>query len=185
MSASQKRHGPETQVRRRKGWQLGAFALGLAILAYAVSSAFDGASTFYSNLGSLSQSRGLLESDSQDRDALLGTAASHFQEALRWNPENSRAFHNLGLIALSQGQKLTAQAAFEKAVDLAPGSRLSHHHLAMLYYDLGLEDKAIDAWQRAGAAAWLVREGLRCRQEYDENCAERFYKLAGHAGLQG
>ena len=158
--------------------RLNLLALGVAILAFVIICGNRQVSALYNNVGCLDYARGSLESRTQDRDAFLIHARHLLEEALRWNPANTRAHHNLGLTQLALGHTQAAQLSFERAIELAPRDVPANHQLGPIYDELGREDEAVEAWRRAKAAPWLVRQGLRCRAAADEACAERYYGLA-------
>jgi superkiller protein 3 len=174
------RHKKDAQVpispRKRRG--ITALLVGLAIVTGFCLLARDGVGMLYHNVGSISLSKGLAASEAQEQEVLLGKARALFSEVLRWNHENRRAYYNLGRIYLAKGQESSALEAFQQVVELEPREPYAHQQLGMLYDELGEEDAALRAWGEAASAPALVRQGLLCRGQEREDCAERFYKLA-------
>jgi tetratricopeptide (TPR) repeat protein len=76
----------------------------------------------------------ILEKDPKDVDGLLlqagamaglqdpAGAVTQIEEALKVSPDSSQAFLNLGVVRLQTGQSKEAEAAFRRAVDLAPST---------------------------------------------------------------
>jgi tetratricopeptide (TPR) repeat protein len=83
-------------------------------------------SVAYNNLGSVELSRGLIFS-AQDRTLQsaglhvslphLQAAESRFNEALHWNPHNSRTVHKLEHVYLARGDLYVNIAAWDKAIE--------------------------------------------------------------------
>lgn len=170
----------ESQVRPRRRLAIGVAGI-LLLLVFLIGCyelADDGVSAFYDSLGSVLLSKALVQPENQAQDALLDRAGALFQKALRWNPENGRAYYNLGRIYLARNQQSAALSAFERVVDIDPHEPYANHQLGFLYDELGDDDAALEAWQESTNAPMLVREGLLCRGQGRAECAERFYKLA-------
>ncbi|MFC2023125.1 tetratricopeptide repeat protein [Chloroflexota bacterium] len=178
MNPTQDKQEPQAPVSQRNSRGFTILFLGLAVLTASYLLAPHGVSTLYNSRGSISLSRGLAASEPQEQDALLRQASTLFREALRWNPDNGRAYYNLGRIYLAREQKPAAQEAFERVVDLVPHDPYANDQLGFLYDGLGQHDDALKAWREAGNAPGLVRQGLLCRAQALDDCAERFYKLA-------
>jgi tetratricopeptide (TPR) repeat protein len=168
---------PQATPSRRKSQGYTILVLWLAVLGSFYFLAYDGVSMLYHNLASISLSKGIIASEPKEQDALLRQAGILFREALRWNSENKLAYANLGDIYLIWEQKSAAQEAFERVIDLAPQDSYANYQLGFLYNELGQEDAALRAWQKAGNAQALFRQGLSCRGQGLDDCAEKFFKL--------
>jgi tetratricopeptide (TPR) repeat protein len=169
---------PKAPPFKRKNRWLIVILLGVVVLAASCLLTDAGVNTLYHNLGSMVLSRALVASEAQSQDRLLERASTLFQEAVRRNPENGRAYYNLGRIYLARGQQHAALEAFERVVDLAPHDPYANFNLGFLYEQAGQDGDAVRAWREAANASWLVRQGLLCRGQDRDECAERFYKLA-------
>jgi arylsulfatase A-like enzyme/Flp pilus assembly protein TadD len=88
--------------------------------------------------------------------ALVLSQAGRQQEAyevlrkiLADDPNDARAFEQMGLIELQLGHWQPARDLSRKAVDLRPGLPLAWNNLGVALYQLGQHGEAVDAWQRA------------------------------------
>jgi tetratricopeptide (TPR) repeat protein len=71
------------------------------------------------------------------------------QKILADDPNDARAFEQMGLIELRLGNWQPARELSRKAVDLRPGLPLAWNNLGVALYQLGQPGDAVDAWQRA------------------------------------
>ena len=153
-------------------------ALGLVILLLVVGGvAFSSklVAAYYVNRGGLALNQALLtDMDEVSRgEALLGASAL-YQEALRWDPANHWAHHNLGAIYLVQGQNTAAIEALQPASD-HPATAFA---LGEASFALGDEASAITSWQKADAAPYLLARGKQLASAGEREAAERMYRLA-------
>jgi tetratricopeptide (TPR) repeat protein len=70
------------------------------------------------------------------------------EKALKDNPKNATAHHDLGVALLNQGKTDEALVHLQQAVDLAPKSVLSHYMLATAQGEKGMLDEAVGSWKR-------------------------------------
>jgi arylsulfatase A-like enzyme/Flp pilus assembly protein TadD len=71
------------------------------------------------------------------------------QKILADDPNDARAFEQMGLIELRLGHWQPARELSRKAVDLRPALPLAWNNLGVALYQLGQPGDAVDAWQRA------------------------------------
>jgi Flp pilus assembly protein TadD len=105
-----------------------------------------------------------------------------FETALLLAPDFAPAHGNLGLALRRSGDLEGAFAAYERALDLAPGSPTVLNNVAALYRSLGMEAEAVAALaaaKRKGSTAFmlLVRGDLE-RREGRTDRAIRLYRRA-------
>jgi tetratricopeptide (TPR) repeat protein len=84
-------------------------------------------------------------SDASAAYAAIGQTAPAQREGWRLN--------NWGLCYLRQGDPATARERLERSVEAFPGNPVAWNNLAIAYEQLGLGDKAKDAWSKAGENA--------------------------------
>lgn len=65
------------------------------------------------------------------------------------DPNDARAFEQLGLIELRLGHWQQARELSRRAVDLRPTLPLAWNNLGVALYQVGEHERAVDAWQRA------------------------------------
>lgn len=65
------------------------------------------------------------------------------------DPNDARAFEQLGLIELRLGHWQQSRELSRRAVDLRPALPLAWNNLGVALYQLGEHERAVDAWQRA------------------------------------
>jgi arylsulfatase A-like enzyme/tetratricopeptide (TPR) repeat protein len=71
------------------------------------------------------------------------------QKVLADDPNDARAFEQMGLIELRLGHWQQARELSRKAVDLRPALPLAWNNLGVALYQVGQPGEAVDAWQRA------------------------------------
>lgn len=71
------------------------------------------------------------------------------RKVLADDPNNARAFEQLGLIELRLGHWQQSRELSRRAVDLRPALPLAWNNLGVALYQLGEHERAVDAWQRA------------------------------------
>lgn len=76
-------------------------------------------------------------------------AVSEYYEAIKIDPQFSRAYVNLGAVYLQNDLMPKARDAFLKALDLAPNSELGHFNLGAYYGNVGDFDNAIAHFEKA------------------------------------
>ena len=85
---------------------------------------------------------------------MIGSATVHFQEAIRINPEDERAYNNLGMIFGQQGNLKAAKNYFEKVLELNPRSD-AFNNLGVVYLNTEHYEKAVRCfnihWQSTAA----------------------------------
>lgn len=65
------------------------------------------------------------------------------------DPNDARAFEQLGLVELRLGHWQKSRELSRRAVDLRPALPLAWNNLGVALYQLGEHERAVDAWQRA------------------------------------
>src|SRR4051794_37562973 len=70
-------------------------------------------------------------------------AANEYGESLRLDPSQPDTQISLGIALWGSGDRDGAAKAFQKAVELEPGSARAHLNVAVAYRDLGQPDKAL------------------------------------------
>jgi tetratricopeptide (TPR) repeat protein len=83
------------------------------------------------------------------KEGSLGTAESHFEEAIRLNPAMAEAYNGLGVIARRNGNLDRAIAFYEKAAALDSVNAYAFINLGNLYDDRGASDRAIAYYRKA------------------------------------
>ncbi|MFT6618756.1 MAG: Flp pilus assembly protein TadD, partial [Limisphaerales bacterium] len=70
------------------------------------------------------------------------------------NPDNAQTQNYLGLALSHKGMRIAAEAAFRKAVKLAPGYSVAHYNLAVFYATANTPSPELAKWhyQKARAA---------------------------------
>lgn len=77
-------------------------------------------------------------------------AAAAYRDAIRLQPEQPSAHHNLGAVLLAQDAKVQALAALQKAAELGSQTAETYRALIWLYRQSGDEDSARQAYDLAG-----------------------------------
>jgi len=93
----------------------------------------------------------------------LETAAARFQEALRWNRFDHRAYVGLANVYIERGAYESAVVALDSALGLNWNDAVSHFKLGQLYETLGKRDQALAEWTTAKAANYFQLLGDRNR----------------------
>ncbi len=76
-------------------------------------------------------------------------ALQQFERVLSFDPDNARAYQNLGIVALRAGQPARARAYLEKALALDPKQPLALNTLGVVQAQAGQFDAAMQSWSRA------------------------------------
>jgi tetratricopeptide (TPR) repeat protein len=79
-----------------------------------------------------------------EKDKNYQKAAQLFEEIVRRDPKNASGYNGLANIQHARGDMDAAIAAYEKAIELAPGYAAAHHDLA-LAYEIKMETEPINA----------------------------------------
>jgi len=133
--------------RRRKAILVGGLAI---ILLIVVSFWRPLLATWYANLGAIEMARTELAHfpvgkwEDTPGTASLAPAESQFQKALRINPQDRTSLHRLGLIAMRQGDFLSAVTLLERAFVLDPAARGVRKELGYSYAWTGHIDQAVN-----------------------------------------
>ena len=97
-------------------------------------------------------------------------AMRDFTSAVRWNPENFRAYFNRGLAYRALGRPVLALREFRRALDSQEVEANAHYAVAQVLADLGRPEEAYRECDRALAlnpklrGPTVLRERLRTRQ---------------------
>ena len=70
-------------------------------------------------------------------------------QATTSEPQNARAWYNLGLLQKSTGDAEASLASFEKAAALQPGDAHSHYFVGLMAAQIQQYDRAVAAFTRA------------------------------------
>jgi arylsulfatase A-like enzyme/Tfp pilus assembly protein PilF len=117
----------------------------------------------------------------------LAEAASHFEAALRSDPESATAWQGLGILLLGQGRLAPARTWLDQAVARDPSLPDAWNALGVVRAQAGDARGAVDAWERAVALdaglgdAWFNLATVRSRSGDREGAAralERYLPLA-------
>jgi Flp pilus assembly protein TadD len=73
-----------------------------------------------------------------------GDAEKFYQEALRLNPKEARAYLGLGRLYAAQDRADDAAAAFKKAIEVKPKLAEAYFNLGMIYAATGRKDAALE-----------------------------------------
>ncbi|HET7064751.1 MAG TPA: tetratricopeptide repeat protein, partial [Rudaea sp.] len=82
----------------------------------------------------------------------LGLARSHYERAVKLDPDNAAAWHLLATTALQEGNFLLAARHLRRCVELNPGFGEAHHDLGVALRESGRIDEAIAAFRTALAS---------------------------------
>ncbi len=136
---------------------------------------------YHANLGNLLRSRGriadaelayrmALQLSPQLRTARLGlarllcdaslhaAAAGEAQQLLAANARDAEAWSTLGIALRGQGRHAEAEAAYRKALDIAPGYAAARHNLGALLSQQQRAEEALAELDRAAGAGLVGRE---------------------------
>jgi tetratricopeptide (TPR) repeat protein len=130
----------------------GALVLGLGAMTWQRTAAFHDGQTLWrdtlaknpnswmalSNLGSVVQKQGHFEE-----------AVGYFQQALRFEPDNSELWYNLGAALSAAGRYEEAIGCYHKAIGLKPDYYKALNNLGAILSTEGRYDEAIEYFQRA------------------------------------
>ena len=72
---------------------------------------------------------------------------SFYQRTLRYAPDSSRAYGNLGMIYSHNGDNEKALELYNKAIELDPKNFKAHYNLGILYADLGKDKEAEESYK--------------------------------------
>ncbi len=108
-------------------------------------------------------------------------AVAQFQEAIALDPENARAYNNLGITYFKMGEFVEARDALLRALELEPDNIFSRNNLGLVYLRLGERQPAEESFRRV-----LTRDpfnlaanfymGYSYFQAGELERAERFYR---------
>ena len=106
-------------------------------------------------------------------------AYTHFQEALRINPDFTRALHNFGLELAKQGRTEEAAARFREVLAVDPGYAEARFNLAYQLSKLGRTEEAVAQYREGlqfnpDAVAWGHLGGLLAGQGKSEEALAAF-----------
>ncbi|MEJ5365523.1 MAG: tetratricopeptide repeat protein [Desulfosoma sp.] len=109
-----------------------------------------------------------------------------WQEAIERNPNNARAYNNLGQALMDRGENERAQKAFETALNLRPNSFDAQLNLGLSLARRGLIGEAVPAFQRALALRpenpkALYNTALAYHKMRLYDTARSYYERALHA----
>lgn len=76
-------------------------------------------------------------------------AQALLRKVLQEDPDNAKAYEQLGLTHLRLGRWAQARDDSRRAVELSPSAALAWNNLGVALYQLGDRGAALDAWQRA------------------------------------
>lgn len=80
----------------------------------------------------------------------LDEGAEHLlNESIKKQPENVHLYNRLGVALRRQKKHVEALQCYHQALTLTPKSEKVHFNIGILYYDLGVKDKAYEAFQAA------------------------------------
>ena len=74
-------------------------------------------------------------------------AEQFYQEALKYNPKEARAYLGLGRLYAAQSRVPDSVAAFRKAIELKPKLAEAYFNLGMIYSAVGKKDSALEQYQ--------------------------------------
>ncbi|MEP7154047.1 MAG: tetratricopeptide repeat protein, partial [Nitrospira sp.] len=72
-----------------------------------------------------------------------------YRDAIHHGPDVAVAHFNLGVVLEDRGQDTSAITAYQRALELDPGFRMPHCHLAELYERLGRPQDALRHYSAA------------------------------------
>ncbi|MGN0622252.1 MAG: tetratricopeptide repeat protein [Porcipelethomonas sp.] len=75
---------------------------------------------------------------------MKSAAKEAYEELLRYDVSNSKAWSNLGLIYNSEGNSSEAENAYRNAVSYDPNNAYAYNNLAVLYFNSGQTEKALE-----------------------------------------
>ena len=144
------------------------------------------ATTVWNNVGSVHLSRALLAPglEPEERWAWAVKAGQSFQTALAWDPLNGQAYYNLAAIYDGWQDTPSAARALSRAAVLNPQDANTRFKLGQALAAQGasggqrLEERAIEEWRAAGAAAYFVNQGLALAHAGDQEGALAQYERA-------
>jgi len=79
----------------------------------------------------------------------LALAESNYRELIRISPQMANAYHNLGIVYISEHKYGDAAEVLDKATNLAPQEPGSWFLRGLAHYELYEPDKAVESFQRA------------------------------------
>ncbi len=91
----------------------------------------------------------LQQGTARHRAGELGLAQSHYQRAVKLDPQNADAWHLLGVASLQSGNAALAIKHLRKSVDVRPGFAEAHNNLGVALRGAARYDEAIAAFQNA------------------------------------
>ena len=85
----------------------------------------------------------------QHRAGKIGLAQSHYQRAIKLDPQNADAWHLLGVAALQSGNPALAAKHLRTCVKVRPAFAEAHNNLGVALRQSGKHDEAIAAFRQA------------------------------------
>lgn len=138
------------------------------------------ASIVYNNIGSVQMNRALLSPnlEPEQRWDQAVEAGQSFQNALAWDNLNGLAYYNLGGLYGFFGDSDSAFRAWARSAALNPGDPSSRFAFGQALAAHGQEVRARREWGEAGAALYLVNQGLALARLGDQLGALEQYQHA-------
>lgn len=81
--------------------------------------------------------------------SLFQNAIDEFDLALKYNPDNVKAYNKKGLVLFGIGEYGKAKQAFEKVISIRPDYVQAHINLGMVSYVEGDQAKALQHWEES------------------------------------
>ena len=75
-------------------------------------------------------------------------AIAEWKKALAIDPDNARAYNNLGVVLIRKGSLDEAMTLFRRAIQLQPGYTQAHFNLGGVLFQKGRSDETISEWQK-------------------------------------
>jgi tetratricopeptide (TPR) repeat protein len=137
------------------------------------------AGAFANNTGAVALSNAFIRGSSQQSvEAAVG-----FQRATGWDPRNSRPYHGLGRVYLTQGNPERAAEMFAQEVQLSGGDRMAYLYLAKAYQAMGRDRETILTMGKAGVPGYFSHLMYQYYNRGEKERAEEIFHLALDLGL--
>jgi len=106
-----------------------------------------------------------------------------FEKTIEVNPENERAYIELGLRYRNQGEYDKAEEMFKRAIEINPGNEKTYSELGLCYRHQGRHDKAKEMFKKIieinpGNERGCIGLGLCYRHQGKHDRAEEMFKRA-------